>query len=180
MRVRYDRDPWGLGSCLTGSGPSPQVFRGQQRERGAAFSSPSPCSSLMPWQRPRWRYQRLAPQKRCISHLTIIFMPGGALTPPVSMPCLYSCGERISTVCCGHPEDFLQIPVCRCLGRVQPGCTVKMSFPNRRPQFYGLLPAALCAASTMAVVEYPGTMGIDTTRPPAASTSSRPTIWSSM
>src|ERR1700682_1811918 len=31
---------------------------------------------------------------------------------------------------------------------------------------------------SISVVEYPGTPGTDTTRPPAASTSSRPTIWS--
>jgi hypothetical protein len=76
----------------------------QKRERGTASGSPSQVFVVNAVAASAGRCQRCAPQKRC-SHLTIVFMPGGVITPPVSIPSFYSsaCTNASATLILGYP-----------------------------------------------------------------------------
>src|ERR1035441_2758127 len=119
-----------IGSLLAPCSPSLPGFFRQKRERGTASGPPSQVLFVFAVAASAGRCQWCAPQKRC-SHLTIVFMPGGVITPPVSMLPSYSCARPIATLMySSHPGGRWRE---RCSPYRQPCCGRKTGLDSLPP-----------------------------------------------
>src|ERR1035441_6081496 len=81
---------WGGGRC---------EIANQKRERGAISGPPSLVFFVLYLGSVRGALPRCTPQERC-RHLAFVFMSGGVITPPVSIPFL-------STPLCSQMQALL-------------------------------------------------------------------------